>query len=198
MANDPGLGEAGSAPSSPAYTYSSSSDSGVGDSYLSRQAARVARTSYQTAVAVADASGTSLITNDAKGFGLDRPYLAWNVYLTANETTPPVSTTSATFVSLWTCSIEPQHPNIRVRVRVVNGAATSGEARLVDRVTGQVISNILSIGSGSTVEADLEGPLVAPSLFGAGAPMRVDVQARRTGGANAVAVQVLHALGKGS
>jgi hypothetical protein len=198
MANDPGLGEGGT-PSLPAYSYSSSADSPtIGSSYLSRQASRDARTAYQQQAAVADASGTNLITNDATGFGLNRPYLPWNVYPTANEAAPPQTTTSGSFGSLLTCSNEPQHPKIRVRVRVVNGAGTSSEVRLTDRVTGTVLSSVLVVGSGSTVESDLEGSLVAPSLAGAGAPMRVDVQARRTGGANSVAVLVLHALGKGS
>ena len=159
---------------------------------------RTARTTYQRAIAVKDASGTTLSSSDQKGFGLDRPYLAWHAYVTADETAPPISTVSGSFGALWTVSAEPQHPKVRVRVRVVNGAATSGEVRLVDRVTGQVISSVLSVGSGAAVEADLDGTLVAPSLSGAGAPMRVDVQARRTAGANTVAVLILHAVGKGT
>jgi hypothetical protein len=178
-----------------AYYTSLTGSSGGSGSVL---AARSQRTAYQQTTAVKDTSGTSLITTDQKGFGLDRPYLAWATYATSEETTPPVNTVSATFVALWTASAEPQHPKVRIRVRVVNGVGTSGEVRLVDRITGQVISSVLSVGSGATVEADLDGTLVAPSLFGAGAPMRVDVQARRTGGANTVAVGLLHALGKGT
>jgi hypothetical protein len=180
-----------------AFYTSISGTSSTSTSSGSVLASRTQRTTYQQTNAVRDATGTALITTDAKGFGLDRPYLAWSAYLTSQETTPPVNTTSATFVALWTCSAEPQHPKVRVRVLVVNGAGTSGEVRLVDRVTGQVISTVLTTGAGTT-EATLDGTLVAPSLSGAGAPMKVDVQARRTAGANSVAVLVVHVLGKGT
>lgn len=189
--------DGGDYPSLPLYTYSTST-SGASTGTGTATADRDARTAYQQSIAVKDASGTSLSTSDAKGFGLDRPYLAWNAYPTAEETAPPVSTVSGSFVNLWTVSAEPQHPKVRIRVRVVNGAATTGEVKLVDRATGTTISSVLSVGSGATVEADLDGTLIAPSLFGAGAPMRVDVQARRTGGANSVAVLLMHALGKGT
>jgi len=196
MAATPGEA-AGGTPAVPLYTYATSpvgAPSGVG----TRTAARQARVALQNASAVADGSGTVLSANDSSGFGLNRPYLGWHAYQTAQETTPPASTVSGTFEALWTLSAEPQHPKLRARVRVVNGAATSGEVRLVDRVTGTVLSSILVVGSGATVEADLEGALIAPVLAGAGAPMRVDVQARRTGGANSVAVLLMHALGKGT
>ena len=187
----------GQYPSAPLYSYATSvsgASTGAGTTYQARQE----RTVYQTQVAVKDASGTSLSSSDASGFGLDRPYLAWNAYPTSSEAAPPQSTTSGSFANLWTVSAEPQHPKVRVRVRVVNGAGTSGEVRLVDRATGQVISTVLVVGSAATVEADLDGTLVAPSLFGGGAPMRVDVQARRTAGANSVAVLVMHVVGKGT
>lgn len=199
MATTPTNG--GAYPSLPLYSYATST-SGATSGTGTREAARTARTAYQQQVAVKDASGTSLASSDALGFGLDRPYIPWNVYETNLETdptaTPVRSTTSGTFGALWTASSEPQHPKVRVRVRVVNGAGTSGEVKLVDRATGQTISTVLTVGSAATVEADLDGTLVAPSLFGAGAPMRVDVQARRTGGANSVAVLVMHVLGKGT
>ena len=195
-ANDSGGGDYPSVSLVAFYTSTTTAPSSTASTGVLAQ--RKQRQAYQQANAVKDTSGTSLITTDQKGFGLDRPYLAWNAYATSEETTPPVNTTSGSFAALWTCSAEPQHPKVRVRVRVVNGVGTSGEVRLVDRVTGQVISSVLSVGSGATVEADLDGTLVSPSLSGAGAPMRVDVQARRTGGANTVAVGVLHVLGKGT
>lgn len=142
-------------------------------------------------------SGTGLVTND-KTFGLDRPYLAWNTYPTAEETTPAVSTTSGSFVSLLTCAVEPQHPRIRVRVLGKTGAATTGEVRLVDRATGTVLAGPLVVGSAATVEGNLDGVLVAPTLSGAGAPMKVDVQARTTGGASSIGVLIIYAVGIGS
>lgn len=142
-------------------------------------------------------SGTGLITND-KTFGLDRPYLAWNTYPTAEESAPTVTTTSGSFVSLLTCAIEPQHPRIRVRVSATTGAATTGEVRLVDRATGTVLAGPLLVGAAATVEGNLDGVLIAPTLSGAGAPMKVDVQARRTAGANTIGVVVIYAVGIGS
>jgi hypothetical protein len=200
MANDPGLGEGGT--TQPIAAYAVSATGGTSSGTGTRTASRTTRTTLQQAQAVKDASGTNLSTNDSSGFGLNRPFHLWNVYETNLETdpaaTPVRSTTSGTFGALWTASSEPQHPKIRVRVRVVNGAGTSGEVKLVDRATGTTLSSVLVVGVAATVEADLEGALISPVLFGAGAPMRVDVQARRTAGANTVAVLVMHAFGKGT
>lgn len=183
------------APSTPTSTYSGAA---TGSNVSGFQSASVIqRQTIRTVKSATDAgSGTSLVGN-AASFGLERPYLDWRVFRTADETTPPESTTSGTFVNLFTASAEPQHPKIRVRFKCVAGAATTGEVRLVDRATGQVIAGPTVIGSGATVIANLEGSLVGPTLSGAGAPMLVDVQARRTGGANTIALHVYHAIGKG-
>jgi hypothetical protein len=143
------------------------------------------------------ATGQPLIQQDAS-FGLTRPYIPWNVYPFAQEAAPPVTTASGSFVSLMTCAIEPQHPRIRVRARVVMGASTAGELRLVDRATGTVINGPLIIGSGVTVETNLDGTLIAPTLSGAGAPMKVDVQGRVTSGGSNLALLVVYAVGIGS
>jgi hypothetical protein len=187
-----------SSPPVPLYVFAAAVFQNANVSSGTRAAARAARVAYQQASAVKDSSGTSLSTTDAGGFGLARPYLEWGAYPTAQETTPPVNTTSGSFVSLWTCSAEPQHPKLRVRLRIVADASTAGEVRLTDRLSGNAISSVLSVGSGVTVETDLDGTLLSPSLSGAGAPMRVDVQARRTSGAGVIAVLLMHALGKGT
>lgn len=196
----------GEPPPLPAVTFASSTRSSGGGggggtggrATGNRSSSRVRRQQKQQQAKVKDQSGTNLVANDASGFGLKRPYLAWNVYPTAEETAPARSTTSATFVALLTAAIEPQHPRIRVRVRAVTGAATSGEVRLRDRVTGQVIAGPLVVGTATTVESNLEGALVAPSLSGAGAPMKVDVEARTTAGASTIAVLVVYAIGVGT
>jgi hypothetical protein len=163
-----------------------------------RAAAVNRRSAKKKQTKVKDSSGTNLITNDASGFGLKRPYLAWNSYPTAQETTPAASTGSGTFTALLTCAVEPQHPRIRVRVRAVTGAATSGEVRLLDRATGQVIAGPLVVGLATAVESSLDGTLVAPSLSGAGAPMKVDVQARITAGASTIGVLIIYVVGIGT
>lgn len=195
-------GDGTGAPPLPQVTYASRITSSgtvqVSSGTGSRAAARVKRTQQQAAKSATDQSGTNLNANDASGFGLNRPFHLWNVYPTTSEAAPPVSTTSGSFASLHTISSEPQHPKLRVRVRVVNGAGTSAEVRLIDRASGAAISSTLVVGSAATVESDLDGTLVSPTLSGSGAPMRVDVQARRTGGANTVAVLVMHAFGKGT
>jgi len=166
------------------------------------QKAKVAAIRQQKVIAGADA--IALVTNDKSGFGLQRPYIPWNAYATNLETNPAaaavVSTTSASFVSLITCANEPQHPRIRVRVRVVTGAGTSGEVRLRDRLTGQVLvgSGVLVVGVASTVEANIDGTLVAPILTGVGAAMKVDVEARTTAGANTIAVLIVYSIGIGT
>jgi hypothetical protein len=141
-------------------------------------------------------TGTALVSQ-AASFGLDRPYIPWNVYPTAEETTPATLTASATFVSLLTCCIEPQHPKIRVRVRVVMGAATAGEVRLVDRATGTVMFGPVAVPAAGVVETNLDASLISPSLSGAGAPYKVDVQGRVTSGGASLGLLVLYAVGTG-
>lgn len=194
MANEPGSG-GGGAPSTPSVTYADNATGGTGGGTRSSSVQK--RQTSRTQKVVADTSGTQLIGADAAGFGLNRPYLMWRSYRTVEETTPADSTTSGSFVALVTLASEPQHPKIRVRVRVITGAGTSGEVRLRDRATGQVIAGPLVVGTATTVEATLEGSLINPTLSGAGAPMKVDVEARTTAGANSIAVLVLYALGKG-
>lgn len=194
------VGDAAGTPTVPTYTYATTSTAPPPSGTGTRTEARAARVTYQNETAVADASGTVLITNDELGFGLDRPYLGWQTYPTSEET-PTLTTSSGTFASLVTLSSEPQHPKLRVRVRVVNGAGTSSEVRLVDRATGTVISSILVVGSAVTLEDNMDGTLVNPilkSVGGVGAAMKVDVQARRTAGAGTVGLLVLHAVGKGT
>lgn len=147
------------------------------------------------------ASGQALIAQD-ESFGLKRPYIPWNVYPTNLETTPAgpgvTDTTSGTFVSLLTCASEPQHARLRVRVLAKTGAATTGEVRLVDRGTGTVLFGPVVVGAASTVESNLDGTLIAPTLSGAGAPMKVDVEARTTGGGSNIGVLVVYAVGIGT
>lgn len=196
MANDPGAGEGGS-PSTPSVIYSSSASGSGGAGVTGRSGAVAKRKAARTQKALKDTSGEVVVGADEGGFGLSRPYLDWRVFRAADETSPPESTSSATFVALFTAMSEPQHPNIRVRVKAVTGAGTSGEVRLRDRATGTVIAGPLVVGIAATVEDQLEGALINPTLTGSGAPMKVDVEARRTAGANTISVLVLYALGKG-
>lgn|SRR5512139_1432169 len=191
MARDPGSASGG--PSTPVVIYASA----VSGSSENRTQSVRTRKQTRNQKKVQDTSGTPLVQADAQGFGLNRPYLGWNVYPTAQETTPPASTSSGSFVALLTLSAEPQHPRIRVRIRAITGAGTSGEVRLRDRATGTVIAGPAVVGVAATVETQMEGALINPTLAGAGAPMRVDVEARITAGANTIAVLVMHALGKG-
>lgn len=188
--------QAGGPPSDPIITYAHTivrlQPAVTATKVVQRRATRTA------AAQVRDQSGTNLVANDATGFGLKRPYLEWRAYPTAQETTPADSTSSGSFISLVTLSNEPQHPRLRVRIRAVTGAATSGEVRLVDRATGQVIAGPVAVGLATSLEVNLEGSLVSPTLSGAGAPMRVDVQARTTAGASTIGVLVMHAIGVGT
>lgn len=191
------------APYTPAVIYGGSVAKSTGStSARTRTNSVKKRATQKQQTKVKDASGTNLIVNDATGFGLKRPYLLWNSYaknLEANPAATPItSTTSVTMVSLITCASEPQHPLIRVRLIAVTGAGTTGEVRLVDRTSGTVISGLQVIGAASSLEFNLDGTLISPTLSGAGAPYKVDVQARTTGGANSIAVLVVYAVGIGT
>lgn len=204
--------ENGSVPSNPTISYSvgnsssarsqaTQSSGGSGGTTNRAASVRKRQTKIKTTKPRDQTSGQALISQDVS-FGLNRPYLLWNGYafnLEVNPAaTPSFSTTSGTFVSLITFANEPQHARLRVRARVVMGATTTGEVRLVDRNTGTVINGPLVIGSGATVEQNLDATLIAPTLAGVGAPMKVDLQARVTSGANTIAVLVVYAIGIGT
>jgi hypothetical protein len=199
--SNPGISYApGASPSGRSQPTRSSGSGGGGGGSRNRSDSVKRRQTKNTQTKPRDqSSGQALVQQDVS-FGLVRPYIPWNVYDAADEVNPSKTTTSATFVSLFTCAIEPQHARIRVRYRVVMGVATAGEIRLVDRATGNVLSGggPIAIPLASTVEDNMDGVLVAPTLTGAGAPMKVDVQGRTTAGANTLGLLVVYAVGIGS
>lgn len=204
--------ELGNTPSNPGISYApgasasarsqptrSSGNGGGGGGSRNRAQSVTRRQAKNTQTKPRDkASAQALVSQDVS-FGLVRPYLAWNVYDSVEETAPTKTTSSGTFVRMFTCAIEPQHARIRVRVKVVMGSATSGEVRLVDRATGTVIvTGPLVVGLAATAEENLDGTLIAPTLTGAGAPMKVDVEARITAGVSTLGLLVVYAIGIGS
>jgi hypothetical protein len=205
--------ENGSTPSNPGISYApgasptarsqparSSGTGGGGGGSRNRSDSVKRRQSKNTQTRARDqATGQALVQQDVS-FGLVRPYIPWNVFDAASETNPPKTTTSGSFTTLWVAAIEPQHARIRVRFRAVTGAATAGEVRLVDRATGAVLigGGPYAIGTASTVEDNIDGTLVNPTLSGAGAPMKVDIQGRVTSGANTLGLLIVYAIGIGS
>lgn len=202
--------ENGAAPRNPSVSYApgagsaaraqpTRSGAGGSSSAPTNRAASVQRRAQKNAeTKPRDQASAQPLIEQAASFGLKRPYIPWNAYPTATEAAPADTTASATFVSLVTVAAEPQHPQVRVRVIIVNTSTAQSEVRLLDRATGTVLAGPVSTGAGLSQEAALTGTLINPTLTGAGAPMKVDVQARVTAGAGNVAVTVVYALGLGT
>ena len=83
-------------------------------------------------------------------------------------------------------------------MKVGTGAFDRTDVQTRVELDQQVIGSVLVVGVATTVEDGLEGALVAPTLFGAGAPMKVDVEARITAGASTIAVLIVYAVGVGT
>jgi hypothetical protein len=142
-----------------------------------------------------DHENNVVLSNDgASGQGLARPYIGWQVNRTSDIASPPVSTSSGTFVSLWTLVGEKQHPKIRTVVLVLTPGGTTGEVQLRDPATATIIDGPDTVGSGTFAYFLLEGSI--PGTFSN--LKTLDVEARVTGGAGAISLFPIYAVGKQS
>lgn len=131
-----------------------------------------------------DASGNLVFAEDLGGKGLARPFLAWSV----TRDSIAESTTSGTFVGLFTGASHRQHPKVKAYLTVTGGASTTGEVRLVHVASGEVIAGPTAIPAGSSASVVWTATLPAGSHEDW---TLLSVQARRASGANSVSVRVL-------
>lgn len=129
------------------------------------------------------------------GTGLARPHLNIN-FVEHSNTVPTVTTTSATFVPLFTGHYQKQHPRINVDVLARSSAGgTTGEVQLYDTNTG------LMLGSPAAVTSSFYGVLTLGPFDVDGdylEMIEIEVQARRTAGAGTIGVRVMCAYGEGT
>lgn len=140
-----------------------------------------------------DSGNRIIVGNDASsGQGLARPYLPASFYRTQFAHFD-VSTTSATFQTLWEAQIHKQLPRLEVGARAtMDTAATTGELRVL----------VNGVAFGATFAQSF---LVQPNIFGpatvAGAHMdvlTVEIQGRVTSGSGALRVEPQYLVGRQS
>lgn len=145
---------------------------------------------FEQFVAIRDRGGNIVVADDTtSGQGLSRPMIP----MPFEEFTVPVTTTtSSTFQAMQRASIYKQQPRMIAWVLIQTPAGTTGEVRLWNATSSEVIGPVLTIASNTYVQAYL-GP---GDVSGAHeAQVDIDVQARRTGGAGAIGTRVLGAWG---
>lgn len=163
----------------------------TGEIALSMEDGAPAVDGFQQYLAIWDRSGAIIAGDDTtSGQGLARPYLPIPFYPYLDP--PAITTTASTFTTLMRSAAHAkQHPRIQVGVTVQTGSGTTGEVRLWNRTSGVAIGSTLTIPANSWADYN-----IGPAALG-GAHMDtidLDIQARRTGGAGTIGVQVIGAF----
>jgi hypothetical protein len=140
----------------------------------------------------------AVILADDSGLGnlLAEPRIPWTYMKTSTFFTPDVTTTSATYTSVWVLTTERANPQVKVCVFVkCSDGSTGGNIRLVD--TGLGATGVLeeqTIPVGMNTYATLSGPL---PLSSPGNFSRVEIEVKRTAGAGTIGTQIAYAVGWG-
>ena len=159
------------------------------DMILARQDAQFGN----TRVDLYDSGNRVIVGNDASsGMGLARPYLPSTFYRKRYQDMT-ISTTSATFETLFEAQIHKQHPRYEVGCRAtMDTSGTTGEV--------QVLINGVALGS-----TQAQSFLIKPNVFGpanvAGSHMStltVEIQGRVTSGSGALRVEPQYLIGRQS
>lgn len=133
--------------------------------------------------ALFDEAGNITVSEDTtSGQGLARPYLGapWMPY--SEVVTPPIATTSATFVSTHRTHFPLQQPRVRCVLVCKSDAATTGEIILTDNAVqiGPTVTVEAAANTYSFLDATVDGDHMAMKTL--------DLQVRRTSGAGNVRI----------
>jgi hypothetical protein len=140
-----------------------------------------------------DSGNRIIVGNDANSQqGLARPYLPAAFYR-KRYADMSVSTTSATFETLWESQIHKQHPRYEVGVRAsMDTPATTGEL--------QVLVNGVALGSAAAqsfaVVSNVFGPVAVAGTHMS--VLTVEIQGRVTSGSGALRVEPQYLVGRQS
>jgi hypothetical protein len=130
-----------------------------------------------------DEAGNILASNDTvSGFGLARPYLTGSFMPYSEVSTPPIPTTSASFVITHRAHFPRQHPRVRVLLLCDSDADTTGEVILAQ--AGVQVGPTVQVELASNVYTWLEGEVSGEF----GHMLYLDLQVRRTAGTGNVRV----------
>lgn len=140
--------------------------------------------------ALFDEASNVVVSNDTvAGVGLATPYIPYTVMLYSEMSTPPIPTTSATFVATHRIHGQKQHPKLRVQLLTDSDAATTGEVILMQG--GVQIGGTLEVPAADNSYRWIDAPVDGDHL----SFVYVDLQVRRTGGAGNVRVAPAWAAG---
>lgn len=131
-------------------------------------------------------------------FGLGRPMSSYNFVATSTIATPSLTTTSGTFVGLWSAYGYTMHPSIFITYVIQNDVGTTSEVRLRDAFNSNPTTGAQSWGSGAFSFGTLFYTHQSPSTPGepfAGMIFQTDLEARRVSGAGNVRLQIIAATG---
>lgn len=141
-----------------------------------------------------DSQGNVVIGNDVdSGQGIARPYVPMGGFARARYADWSISSTSATFETLWRGEMIKQHP--RMSVATLSSMDTSGSTGEV-----RVLVDGVQMGSTQTIGFAQTTSLIGPAAV-AGSHMKllvVEVQGRVATGTGALRVEPLHCLGRQS
>lgn len=153
-----------------------------------------------------DSVGTEIVSESGFGEGLGRPRLPCHPFPTATPAWaaygPEVSTTSATFTTLFAMQDRRQNPLWAPAVMVkCSDTTTSAEVRVVHTTTGTALTEF-GFGAwagvrpvGTTTYLELTPALIVPSTITVGDRYRFEIQARRTAGAGTVTLAIPESIG---
>ncbi|GAA0719814.1 hypothetical protein Drose_06110 [Dactylosporangium roseum] len=144
-------------------------------------------------VGVYDRAGNLLLSDNTSGPGLATPWIPLQGVPTTWHASPQQSTTSPTFVALWTVTGIRQHPNVQAHLLVSSDVGVTGEIQVRDPVSDTVIAGPLAIADGATTHVTLTGPL--PGGVAHMAQFRADVEMRVASGAGSVGSSLIYAVG---
>lgn len=153
-----------------------------------------------------DSGGNEIVSESGFGSGLGRPRLPCQPFPVSAPTYgtygPEVSTTSATFATLFAMQDRRQNPLWAPAFQVkCSDITTSAEVRVIDAATSSALSEFGAGAwtgarpTGSTAYAELNPALVVTSSIAIGGRYRFEIQARRTAGAGTVTVALPESIG---
>lgn len=140
-----------------------------------------------------DEAGYIVVSTDTlAGQGLATPWIPLRAIQSSEIASPSVTTTSASYTSLWRVYGPKQHPKISVAIIVKAIAGTTGMVRL--SVGGTLIGSELTVTDGMFAAEVLEA-----SVSGYHTELlTIDVDAKRTSGAGTIGVSVAYSIGRQS
>lgn len=143
--------------------------------------------------ALSDNSGNTLVSDntDSSQEGLARPYIPYSGVKYSEVITPPVTTTSTSFVSAYVVAGRRQHPIVESYYNISTPVGVSAEVQLRDNASSSIVASDTYPGN-TFLLARISGTLSTP-LF---ADFSLDLQFRVSAGAGTISIMHIYSYGK--